>query len=185
MSSDIDWESLAARLGLFAGDHEHCSDDDARRALELIVGEDALRASVDYYLAGRRGSELARFVLWQIHPWSAMSYCYEIFKAHGEIEIRRMAVELLRAVADRRALPWVSEFLEDEDALIQVWGVGVLDQMLYKYLIEPEEAEDLLRKAEQHGNEAVRDRAGCIRDCLCFRAQAEKPREPDDGCRDK
>lgn len=113
MSSEIDWEKLATELGCLAGKYEHYSGDEALRALEMIVGEDALRASVDYYLAGRRGCELARGVLWQIHPWSAMSYCYEIFKAQGKIETRRSAVELLRVVADRRALPWVSEFLED------------------------------------------------------------------------
>jgi hypothetical protein len=174
VSSDIDWEKLATGLGLLTGKYDCYSGDDALHALELIVGEDALRASVDYYLAGRPGCELARGVLWKIHPWSAMSYCYEVFKAPGEIETRRSAIELLRVVADRRAFPWISEFLEDEDALIQAWGVGVLDQMLFSYLIEPEEAEDLLRKAEQHRNEAVRERAEFVRGYLRAREETGK-----------
>jgi HEAT repeat protein len=174
MSSEIDWESLAAGLGLLRENGESSGTEQARLALEIIVGEDALRASVDYILAGRRGSGLAQSVLEQIHPWSAMSYCYEIFKTHEDIETRRIAVALLKHGADRRALPWISEFLEDEDAQIQVWGVSVLDQMLFSYLIEPEEAEDLLRKAEQHENEAVRERADDIRGYLCRREEAGK-----------
>jgi hypothetical protein len=77
-----------------------------------------------------------------------------------------MAVELVRVVADHRALSWVAEFLDDEDSHIQVWGVGVLDQLLWSHLIEPEAAEDLLRMAERHQNEAVRERAEFIRSFL-------------------
>jgi hypothetical protein len=177
-SVKIDWEELASRLGLLAADGESSGSDAARRALELILGEDALRASVDHYLAHRRGSALARSVLWQLRPWSAMSYCYEIFKGPHPIKTRRTAVELLRAVADRRPLPWVSEFLADEDADIQAWGAGVLDQLLWCELIEPEESEDLLRTAEQHENELVRKRAEFIRGFLHTCAERDEPREP-------
>jgi hypothetical protein len=185
MSVEIDWENLATRLGLLTKDGGHCGSDDARRALELIVGEEALRASVDYYIAARPGSELARFVLWQLQPWSAMSYCYEIFRGQSAIETRRMAVELVRVVADRRALPWILEFLEDQDADIQSWGVGVLDQMLWSQRVEPEEAEDLLKKAESHENNAVREQAGFVRGYLLARAKADKPCERDEGAGDK
>jgi hypothetical protein len=56
--------------------------------------------------------------------------------------------------------------------------VGVLDQLLWSELIEPEEAEDLLRTAEQHENEAVRERAEFIRGFLRARAETDEPREP-------
>ena len=138
-----------------------------------MIGEDTLRASVDYYIEHRPGSELARLVLWRLRPWSAMSRCWEVFKGLDEIEARRTAVELLRVVADRRALPWISEFLEDTDALIQTWGVGVLDQLLWSELIGQEEAEAVLR-TEQHSNESVRERAEFIRSYLLSRAEAKR-----------
>jgi len=166
MSTEINWEELATTLGLLIKNGERGSSEAARRALELLIGEDALRASVDYYIAGRRGAELARCVLWQLHPWSAMRYCYDIFKGPRSLEDRRMAVELVRVVADCRALPWVAEFLDDEDTDIQLWGVGVLDQLLQSRLIEPEQVEDLLRMAERHQNGAVRERAEIIRSFL-------------------
>lgn len=172
---EIDWQKLSAHLGLLRPDGEAGGSDDARRALELILGADALRASVDHYIAGRRGSELARSVLWQLRPWSAMSHCYEIFKGQKELPVRRAAVELLRALADRRALAWIPEFLEDSDPGIQSWGFGVLDQLLFSELIEPEEAEELIQAAEQHRNQLVREGAQGIRGYLRTRAERQEP----------
>src|SRR5258708_27682206 len=102
-----------------------------------------------------------------------MRYCYEIFKSARAIEDRRASVELLRVVADRRALAWVVEFLDDQDAEIQSWGVGVVDQLLWSNLIESEEAEDLLQKSEQHENKAVREWAEFVRGFLRARAERE------------
>ena len=163
LSVHIDWQKLSAELGLLKPDGEAGGSDDARKALELIIGEDALRASVDHYVACRRGSELARSVLWQLRPWSAMGHCYQIFKGPHELDVRRAAVELLRVVADRRALPWIPEFLNDNDPDIQMWGIGVLDQLLFSELIEPEDAEELIKTAGLHRNERVREAAESIR----------------------
>jgi hypothetical protein len=174
MTTEIDWEKLATTLELITENGEQGSSEAARRALELLIGEDAMRSSVDYYIAGRPGAELARSVLWQLHPWSAMQYCYEIFKGPRSLEDRRMAVELIRVVADHRAIAWVKEFLQDKDTHIQVWGVGVLDQLLWSRLIEAEEAEDLLRMAERHKNEAVRERAEFIRRFLADRCESNQ-----------
>jgi hypothetical protein len=137
VTNEIDWAKLAEELELEApfGDY-CCGREDAQRALELIIGEAPLRGAVDYYVAGRPGSELARLALCQLRPWSAMRRCYETFKGDDSAEARRMAVELLRVLADRRALVWIPEFLADEDPLIQTWGIGVLDQLLSSELIE-------------------------------------------------
>ena len=51
----------------------------ARQAIEILLGEEILRQAVDYYISAEPGSELARYVLWQIHPWSAMNHCYADF----------------------------------------------------------------------------------------------------------
>jgi hypothetical protein len=182
MSAEIDWEKLAVDLGLLTAQGEHSGSGEARRALEIILGEDALRAAVDYYVAHGRGGELARSVLWQLRPWSAMSRCYEIYKQANTMDARRTSVELLRVVADRRAVPWITEFLEDGDAEVQAWGAGVLDQLLWSELIEPDEVEDLLRTAEHHQNEAVRERAEFIRSYLNAREEAAKHSGPDGMC---
>ncbi|MCA1626477.1 MAG: hypothetical protein LC742_00715, partial [Acidobacteria bacterium] len=125
MSNAVDWKTLAEQLGTLRDNGEVGDASYARRAIEILLGEEILRQAVDYYISGEPGSELARFVLWQIHPWSAMKHCYHIYKSDAEIEKRRLAVELLRVVADRRAMGWITEFLEEADPQIQMWGAGV------------------------------------------------------------
>lgn len=172
MTGLIDWEKLVGHLGLLRAGGEIVSSDDARRAMELIIGESALRESVEYYIEGGPGSELARHALWQLRPQSAMNHCYEIFKSTRPIFERRMAVELVRVVADQRALPWVKEFLTDPDEGIQLWGVGLLDQLLWSQLVEPIDGEAALRMAEAHSSKGVGEKARFIRDFLLARAEA-------------
>jgi hypothetical protein len=181
LSAEIDWEKLAAELGPLTADGESGGSGQARRALEFIVGEDALRASVDHYIADHRGFELARSVLWQLRPWSAMRYCYEIFKGSSRLAARRAAVELLLVIGDRRALPWIPEFLDDNDPDIQKCGIGLLDQFLFFELTRPEEAEVLLKMAEQHHSDRAREEAERIRRDLRARAQMDERRSPENG----
>src|SRR4051812_43307752 len=98
----IDWKQLGQQLGTLRVDGESGGSSEALRAIELLLGEDQLRAAVDYYVAGHRGCELARSVLWQLHPWSAMQRCYEIYRSDADVGAKVSAVELLRVVADRR-----------------------------------------------------------------------------------
>lgn len=171
MKDSIDWKAMAVQLGTLREGSESSGSAEARKAIELLLGEDNLRKSVDYYISGGPGSELARSVLWLIRPWSAMSYCHEVYKSGRTLEARRMAVELLRVVADERALSWVAEFLGDADSGIQTWGIEVLEQLISSGSVEGEDAEQLLAEAEAHPNIHVRERAELIRENLS-RAEA-------------
>ena len=166
MLDPIDWTALAKQLGLLTETGEQCSWTDVQRALEILIGERAIRASVDDCIAGAPGTLLASEVLMLLRPWSAMVYCYDIWKSSRPIEERREAVRLLRVVADHRALSWVGEFLDDQDESIQSWGIGVLDQLLWRNLVLPEEAESLLVRAEGHANPVVREKTEWIRSFL-------------------
>lgn len=174
MALEIDWNQLTSALRLSTPERKAQGSEAARGALEMILGEEAVRAAVDYYVAVKPGYELARSVLWLLRPWSAMARCHELAAPSNEIETRRSAVELLGVVADRHALPWVSEFLDDGDPQVQGWGIGVLDQLLFSDLIEPAEAEETLEKAERHENAAVREQAEFIRSFLRDRAENGK-----------
>ena len=161
---EIDWAKLARELDCYVSGVY--TSDDSRRAIELLLGEESLRSSVEYYVAVGAHRELTRMVLWQLRPWSAMQHCYEIFKSTRELCDRRAAVELLRVVADRRVLPWIPEFLADPDLDIQAWGASVLDQLTFSQLVAPEEAEELLCLMERHEYHLVRERATRIRGFL-------------------
>lgn len=166
MKEQIDWQALAIEVGALKEKGETGSSAFALRAIEILLGENNLRQAVEFYIKLKPGSELARSVLWLLHPFSAMKHCYDIYKSDAPLQDRRQAVELLRVVADRRAVGWIVEFLEDEDEEIQGWGAGVLDQLLWSGLVQPEEVEPLLQKAEVHENSYVKERAEFIRGFL-------------------
>ena len=161
----IDWEQLSKALDCeSSGGTKH-----ARRALSQILGDDAIQQAVECYIAERPGSELARSVLWLIHPRFGMEYCYQVFKKDTDIDRRRNAVELLRVVADESAFKWVPEFLEDPDELIQAWGAGVVDQLLWSKFIDAEDCQEVLTRMKNHANIHVRERFEFITEFLSHR----------------
>lgn len=168
----IDWADLARSLGTLGIDgQEHGSSAIASQTIEIIIGTANLRAAVDHYVDQKPGAELARFVLWRLHPWSAMERCYEIYQSSDDPDARCTAVELLRVVADQRVLPWIPGFLEDPDQGVQCWGAGVVDQLLFSRLVDREECEDLLLLMANHANEQVRQTHGFVLEYLTSRGE--------------
>jgi hypothetical protein len=173
--SNVDWTDLARRLGsLERAGSQYGSSTMARAAVELLLGPELIRSAVDHYVSGAPGSELARHVLWLLHPWSAMERCHEIYLTSPDLDDRRAAVELLRVVADRRALPWVAIYLSDPDEIIQAWAAGIVDQLLFSSLIEEEECAELLGVMKEHANERVRETHASV---AGFLAEREGPAE--------
>ena len=171
----VDWHTLAQKLGTFRDGGESGGEDLGRQSLELIVGVDVLRSAVDYYIAGNPGSELARSVLALLKPSSAMERCLEIARSDADVESRRSAVELLRVVADGRGIDWAAEFLRDQDDGVQVWGAGMVDQLLWSGLADPDDCGQLLEAMERHPNVGVQRQASLVR---AFLASRQKQAEP-------
>jgi hypothetical protein len=163
-STPIDWSALAEQLRSVRTDGgdvrtEIGSATLARAAVEQLIDPKRLATAVDHYVAMRPGFELARAILWLVHSWEAMRRCREIFASDFDLQRRRGAIELLRVVADRRALPWIEEFLADPDAEIQAWGIGIVDQLIRSNLADPEDCKSLLTLASRHENPRVREKA--------------------------
>jgi hypothetical protein len=151
----IDWQSLAKKLKC----ENRGGTGYAQQALSEILGDEAIIEAVEYYISGGIGSELARSVLWHIHPKAGIEHCYKIYRNENEnIERRRFAVELLRVLADETALKWASEFLSDPDQEIQMWGAGLVDQLLWSHFIEEEDCKDILEIMKEHQNPEVKSR---------------------------
>ena len=164
---EIDWTAIARTLGALDDDgREWGSSTTAREAICMIIGTKHLRAAVDHYVSQQNGSELVRNVLWLLHPWCAMERCYEIYQNEKDPDARVEAIELLRVVADRRALPWIKGLLEDPDDGIQCWSAGIVDQLLWSHLVDPEECEELLQIMKNHPNKEVLERYSFIMEFL-------------------
>lgn len=177
----VDWPTLAQKLGTLRDDGESGGSDLGRQALELIVGVDTLRSTVDYYIAGGPGSELARSVLALLKPSAAMERCLEIARGDGDIESRRTAIELLRVVSDGRGIGWAAEFLREEDEGIQVWAAGIVDQLLWSGLADPDECGQLVEAMEKHPNAGVQRQASFVRSFLASRQRQAEPGAAADG----
>ena len=159
----IDWQELAQKLGYITYEgslrKESGGTKNARMALAEIVGDEALRDAVDYYVSGKPGDETARSVLWLLQPPCAMERCHEIFKLSQDQEERSVAINLLQVVADARVLAWVPEYLADPNTGVQIWGIGIVDQLSWSGNAEPEECLPIVEAALKHPNERVRERA--------------------------
>lgn len=156
----IDWRVLADDIG---ADPNSGGDLVARRAIAHLLGEEALRDAVDWYVDGRAAAEHARSVLWLLRPAAARARCVEIYRTDPEPVRRHLAVELLRVVATAEELPLVAEFLADTDPAVQTWGIGVLDQLLFGGQVDADDAEPYLREAAGHPSAYVREKCGEIR----------------------
>ena len=157
------WESIAKEVGgIDENGQESSSSNKVREAIEVLLGKEFLKEAVRHYVSGGSGSELLRGVLWQLHPYSAMQECYRLFKTENDIQTKRDAVELLRVVADHRALKWVPEFLAYDDQGVQNWGIGVIDQLVLSDLCDVDDVSSILQIAKDHENVHVREKAEYI-----------------------
>jgi hypothetical protein len=161
VTESIDWQALVQRLDNLSQSQTSTDLDSAKRAIEMSISEDHLQSAVDYCIQDKLGSEHARLVLQQLRPWPAMQRCYELFQT-GNSDTRCLAVELLHVIADGRVLPWLSEFLDDSDPLIQYLGTEILDRLIWSGTVKYEESSELLQKVREHPNAQVRVMASLI-----------------------
>ena len=154
------WESIAKAVGgIDENGQETSSSDKARAAIEILLGPENIKEAVRYYVLHKPGSELLRGVLWQLHPYSAMEECFNIFKTSPDVRSKRSAIELLRVVADRRVIPWITELLEYDDEGVQNLAIGIIDQLIFSHLCEEEEVRDLIDFSKRHLNPYVQENA--------------------------
>jgi HEAT repeat protein len=163
----IDWREIAAQVGVLNpdGSEKGCSTETGRRALEILIGEDNIRAAIDYFTSLHPGAFTAEMVLKIIRSEVAMKRCLEIYRSEPGTFRACSAVFLLGCMADSQALPWVHEFLEDSSEAVRLNGLGVLQNILHGPLNDDEliAANELFEVAALDENATVRQRASDIR----------------------
>jgi hypothetical protein len=142
------------------------SSGHATRAVELILGEARLRRAVDDYVAGHEAQGLIRAVLAHIQLPSAMFRCVEVCRTEAATTTRRVAVELLTAIADRRVLPGLDELLGDPDDELRALGLDALDALLREDVVWPEDCETRLPCLADHPDARVRAKVAAMREYL-------------------
>ena len=163
MTGAVDWTALAERLGTITwtegGRSELGGTRVARKALAELLGEELLVSAVEHYLRHEPGDETARSVLLELKPPTAMDRCLAVFESDPDIDRVRTAVELLRWVADQRALAWYPSIMAHEDEIVRAWGTRLIDQLWMSGELEAEDAMPYLMSALSDGSEIVRSNA--------------------------
>ncbi len=136
--------------------------------LEILLGEENLRSTVDYWISQKPGRYTAEMVLNIIRSKVAMERCYEIYKNEPDTEKAVRAVFLLASIADDEALPWVREFLEDGNRGVRWNGLMVLRTVLLGSLGDAAiaTARELLDKAASDPDFEMQERTREIRSLL-------------------
>ena len=137
-----DWKEVALRVGsLHENGSESGGESYGQAALENILGEEWVESTVDHIVSFKQGSEVATDCLRLIHSLKATVYAYNIYKSSNGERANR-TVWLIKQLAHPTSIQWVKEFLNDENVII--WGLGVLDQLLWTKQIPYDERVDAL-----------------------------------------
>jgi hypothetical protein len=157
----ISWQELANNLGAITNVGELGGTDLATKVLEYIIGADFFEDAVENYVCFAPGYELSRSVLSRLRTDSATYHCYKVYKTTESILKRRAAVELLAAAGTKITLQWIPEFLSDSDPEgdIPRFAMRVLEQLLYRHIINEDEAEPLYQLALQHSDTYIQEMA--------------------------
>ena len=163
----IDWRELANLVGdlNLDGSEKGNGRESGRRALEIIIGKENIRGAVDHWTSQGPGAFTAEKALIIISSTVAMERCYEIYKGDPASYRAAAAVFLLSEMADERVLPWVREFLDDDNEGHRWNGLMALRMILEGPLGDEEiaTAKKLLAKAESDAGQRLRERAVEIR----------------------
>ncbi len=154
----IDWAHFVDEFGVESSFGTHL----AERVLERILGDENIATAVQLVLDEEPGWTAAQSVLVHITSERAIELAYQAYQQFpGQRAVN--AVFLIKDIAHPRALVWVVEFLADPR--LGTLGIDVLDQLIWQHSadLEDPEVEALLRLAEQHPTEAVRENAASIR----------------------
>lgn len=149
----IDWESLSKQVLTGTA----YSSDDARRAIELILGEDFFEQAVNCFLdfEPEPGWELAEGVVKFLGPLG-QKQCYEAYKNTSDPEKRQKAIYLIRHLANQRILKYIPEFLSDPDYDVQSNVAILLRTILEQEIAEQEDIIPILETLVDHPNEELR-----------------------------
>jgi hypothetical protein len=163
----IDWREIASKVGGLEpdGSERIAGTDGGRRALEILLGEENIREAVDHWADQKPGEFTAEQVLIIISSTIAMERCYEIYKQDPASNRASAAVFLLSEMADSRVLPWMREFLDDDNEGIRWNGLMALRMVLEGPLGDEgiAIAKELLTKAASDSDQRLHERAREIR----------------------
>ncbi|WP_411766065.1 hypothetical protein [Winogradskyella sp. A3E31] len=110
------------------------ADRQSQYAIEAFLGKLWIENTVDYIIQLKPEWNLAVNSLRILESEHATDYAYSIYNNSKDKDDCRLAVLIIKDIAHPKSLYWVEEFLNDEN--VADFGLGVLDQLLFREKIE-------------------------------------------------
>lgn len=160
-----DWQALSKKLGVLKDDNsESYAGINSSQALEDILGDEWIRDTLQTFIDGRPGNELAIKTIRFIGSQKAAVMAYEIFKTNKDTgeQKARLAIWAMNDIRMPICMDYVEEFLQDKRYRNQaVWLLKDLvfdtcllfdEQRLYKVFdsITEEEHAEMINNLRVH-----------------------------------
>lgn len=153
---DVNWEELGKELVTLTKNGKAGQSSPHVQSLELALGADFFVQAVEHAVSRKPGSELARSLILDLKPWTAIKHCYEIFRQDHD-NVQYEAYCLLRDVFDCRAKLSFSELYPELDPDVEYYA-DIIEMGVY-CACELSQLTEILESALNHPNDYIRKQA--------------------------
>jgi hypothetical protein len=129
-----DWQALSKKLGVLREDNSELYQGiNSSQALEEILGNEWLQHTLDTFIEGKSGNELAIKTLRFISSTKAAEMAYKIYTDNKDVDQQKasLAVWALSDIRTEKSLDYVEEIIERPE--YEGIAVGVLRNLIYDH----------------------------------------------------
>jgi hypothetical protein len=153
-----DWQALSKKLGVLREDNSGLYQGiNSSQALEEILGDEWLQHTVDTFIEGTPGNELAIKTLRFISSTKAAEMAYKIYSDNKDTDQQKasLAVWALSDIRTEKSLDYVEEIIERPE--YEGIAVGVLRNLIFDHihLFEEEKLQLVLNKVSEKYREDI------------------------------
>jgi hypothetical protein len=129
------WEELSKKLGVLNLDGSETYLGQSMQAIEEILGDEWIENTIDCFIEGKKGNELAIKTIRRIGSNKAAAYAHKIFTANKETNIQKAQLAVW-AMSDIR-MPICMNYVEECIGTTHYEGIAiaVMRNLLYENVI--------------------------------------------------
>jgi hypothetical protein len=153
-----DWQALTKKLGVLREDNSELYQGiNSSQAIEEILGNEWLQHTVDTFIEGTPGNELAIKTLRFISSTKAAEIAYKIYTDNKDVDQQKasLAIWALSDIRTEKSMDYVEEIIERFE--YEGIAVGVLRNLIFDHihLFEEERLNRILNKVSEKYREDV------------------------------
>jgi hypothetical protein len=151
-----DWQALSKKLGVLKEDNSELYQGiNSSQALEEILGDEWLQHTLDTFIEGTPGNELAIKTLRFISSTKAAEMAYKIYSNNKDSDQQKasIAVWALSDIRTEKSMDYIEEIIERPE--YEGIAVGVLRNLIFDHihLFEEQRLYNVLNKVSQKYND--------------------------------